>query len=584
MSNYFEYQDFAKVDRANIALSANADLQTGSDIEQLRNGIEPYQYATLEKDVYITAKPKVLATENDRLGFLTSAVSDENGNANVTIVVDLNSYFTISGITLGCVNKLADVTITYSNVTNVTLREENFTGEDIKDTLQFFNMASEGVRYVKITVKKTEKPNVFVGIYRIDLGSVRIFDGANLIDAELNSHYSVDGSTIEYDTLNLNIFHEDETEYMFTKRQPIVYKDENGKVLHKFYVEKGEQGTDNTISLTAYDSVSLLESKFLGGIYGFEDVHTGEKGAPYSFNKLLADIFSNTGVEYLTEGTDDISVTGYIPICTRRKALALLCKGTNVRCVKQGGVLVFKPISSGNDVNYDDTVIVENPTVKTSQKVGKLTILNHNYKKSNEEVELFNWYLKRGENTMQLIEFSEPVWKIRAYEVTGVDKDGFDIVSDRDLQDDLTFYHAPIGDGQDAGDETACNYCVIKNNTLANKIIIKGYKISDNTDDFVVSRNSFDVNADYDEITVEDVTITSGIEDVGKFLFATANQKTEQDFEVVEVNRPQVGDNVNTSLVNSPVDIESDKGNINYNIKITAVTDDLSGVYRVVAE
>lgn len=579
MSNYFEYQDFAKVDRADIALSTNADLQAGSDIEQLRNGIEPYQYATLEKDVYITAKPKVLATENDRLGFLTSAVSDENGNANLTIVVDLVASFTLPGITLGCVNKLADVTITYSNVTNVTLREENFTGEDIKDTLQFFNMASEGVRFVKITINKTEKPNRFVGIYRIDLGSVRVFNDTNLIEAEVNSHYSVDGSTIEYDTLNLSIFHEDDTEYMFTKRQPIVYKDSKGNILHKFYVAKGEHSSDNTISLTAYDSVALLESKFLGGIYGFE----GEN--PYPLNSLLADVFNGTGVEYRTEGTGDISVTGYIPICTRRKALALICKGTNVRCVKQGGVLVFKPVSSGNNVDYYDTVIVENPTVKTSQKVGRLTVLEHNYKKSNEEVELFNWYLKQGENTMQLIEFSEPVWQIRAYEVTGVDEEtGLDVVSESDLKDRLTFYHAPIGDGSEPGDENACNYCIIRNNTLSNKIIIKGWKISDNTDNYVVSRNSFDVNAEYDEITVEDVTVTSGIEEVGKFLFANANQKTEQDFEVVEVDRPQVGDNINTSLVNSPVVIETDKGDVNYNIKISSITDDLSGVYRVVAE
>jgi hypothetical protein len=579
MSNYFEYQDFAKVDRADIALSANADLQTGSDIEQLRNGIEPYRYASLEKDVYNTAKPKVLATNTDKFGFLTNTVSDENGNANLTIVVDLVASFTLPGITLGCINKLADVTITYSDTNNDTIREENFTSDYIKDTLQFFNMASEGVRFVKITVNKTEKPNVFVGIYRIDLGSVRVFNDTNLIEAEVNSHYSVDGSTIEYDVLKASVFYEDDTEYMFTKRQPIVYKDENGKVLHKFYVEKGESGTDNTISLTAYDSISLLESKFLGGIYGFEDATS------YPFNQLLADIFSGTGVEYRTEGTNDISVTGYIPICTRRKALALICKGTNVRCVKQGGVLVFKPVSSGNNVDYDDTVIVENPTVKTSQKVGRLTMLEHNYKRSNEEVELFNWYLKQGENTMQLIEFSEPVWKINAYEVTGFDEvTKLDIVSNRDLREELTYYHAPIGDGQEPGDENACNYCIIKNNTLANKIIIKGWKISDNTDDYVVSRNSFDVNADYDEIVVEDVTITSGIADVGKFLFANANQKTEQDFEVVEVDRPQVGDNINTSLVNSPVVIESDKGNINYNIKITAVTDNLSGVYRVVAE
>lgn len=575
MSNYFEYQDFAKVDRAGIALSSPALLQEGSDIEQLRYGVEPYDYASFNQNAYITAKPKRLASVTDKFGFLTSNVSNANGLLTTEITIDLNTTVTLPGITLGCYNLLSSVTIAYGNAGGVTIREETFDSEYITEKLQFFNMVGEGVRFIKITIHSTANPYSFIGIYRIDLGSLRIFDETNLIGAEVNSYFSVDGSTIEYDTAKLKIFHEDNVEYTFLKKQPVIYKDDNGNIINRFFIESGESENEYISTLKCYDSIASLEGKFLGGKYGFGN------SEPYPFNQLLEDILGGLGIKYFTAGTEDIFLKGYIPICSKRKALAMICRGSNVRCFKSSGNLLFMPASLSGDSVYSDSEIVENPSIKRKQTIGKLIVTEHNYEISNEEVELHNWYLQKGEETGQIVEFSQPVWKVVPYEVTGTDPEtGMDVV---EPSTKVTFLEYP------SKSNTIANYVKIGRLSTTNKVILKGYRISDNTDKVVVGRPTFDVNAEYAEEIVDDITITSGIEAVANYLFALKNTKTKQTFEVVDVERPIVGNNVVTALIDGPVDVQvadeaGDITEITRDFKISSVKDDLSGVYKVVVE
>ena len=585
MSNYFEYQDFAKVDRAEIALSSSDMLQEGSDIEQLRYGVEPYDYASFNQNAYITAKPKRLASATDKFGFLTSAVSGANGETDVEITITLPSTYTLSGITLGCVNLLSSVTISYANAGGVTIREETFDSEYITEKLQFFNMVGEGVRFIKITIHSTESPYSFIGVYRIDLGSLRIFDETNLIGAEVNSYFSVDGSTIEYDTAKLKIFHEDNVEYAFLKKQPLVYKDSSGKVINKFFIESGESENEYISTLKAYDSIANLEGKFLGGKYGFGN------SEPYPVMSLLDDILGDTGVSYNPIGINNIYVTGYIPICTKRKALAMLCRGTNIRCFKSGSSLAFMPFSLTDTEEYTDNEIVENPLIKRKQTIGRLNVAEHNYEISNEEVELYNWYLQKGENTEQIVEFSQPVWKVVPYEVTRTDTEtGMDVV---EPSTNITFLEYP------SKSNNIANHVKIGRLNTANKVVLKGYKINDNTTQIVASRDSFDINAEYAEKSIDDITLIKTVVDNGKnkkqtqgianTLFAIESTKVKQTFEVVEVEMPKAGKNVKTSLFESPVivTVADKKGNTSgvvRNIKISSVKDDLSGVYKVVAE
>ena len=605
--NYFEYQDYPKIDRSQVVITTDLELQTGSSIEQLKEGVKPYDYASFEKDAYITDKPKELAPSNALLGLVSKEISNKNGwfieeGYFPYIEIDLNGAYLFTGITIGLINEIdyIDVTVIYSDGGKNT--RAFFPYLLSKSNLKYLSiegMASKGIVKVKIRFRQTVLPYRFLGVYRIELGRTVIFDATNLVDANVVTHYDVDGSTIQYDVAELTIFTgENDSEYLFQKKQPIVYKDADGKTLHKFYVENGENNDDATASLTAYDSVSLLEDEYLGGIYGFTVKEpTGtllEIVAPtITFENLVNDILKGTEVEYeISESIKDIELSGYIPICTRRKALVLILKGTNTRIVKREGKLLFKPINEAESVVYGKSNVGENPNISKSSKIGKLTVLEHKYQKDTEPIDLYNWYLKQGDNTMQLIKFDEPVYKVLAYEVTGTDENGFDIINPVSSTN-ITFYHAPISGGSEDGDENVCNHCIIKSCNTSNRVVLKGRKIIDDTNDNIYyQRTDIDNNADYEDIVIEDVTITaidSGVKEVAKTLFAIESQRQTEDFVVVEVDRPNVGDNVSTPMIESPVsfgayDKDGNRVGIDYNVKIVETEDNLSGVYRVVAK
>lgn len=590
--NYFEYQDFPKLDRSGINISTSEQLQSNSNVEQLKHGVKSYDYASFEKDAYITSHPKVLMPSNAKLGVVEKTTTDNSGRGELLLYFNLSSNsISFSGITIEFVNIPKRIMISYYGTDGAFQKNESFYPTSKKE---FFSFPAEATGEVHLYLYDTQKPHHFLGVTRVEFGQTVVFDATNLVDASVISHYDVDGSTLQYDVAELTIFTgENDSEYLFQKKQPVVYKDDEGNTLHKFYIENGNNNDDATANLTAYDSISLLEDEYLGGIYGF---NTGMTEAPKTTYKTLIDgVLSGTGVEYeISESIKDIELSGYIPICTRRKALVLILKGTNTRIVKREGKLLFKPINEAESVVYTKSNVAENPSVSKTSKIGKLTVLEHKYQKGTEPVDLYNWYLKQGNNTMQLIKFDRPVYKILAYEVTGTDENGFDIIdTSSGSSTNVTFYHAPISGGSDEGDENICNHCIIKSCNTSNKVVIRGWEIlDDSNDNTYYQRANVDSNADYEDIVVEDVTITAtdgGVKEVAKTLFAIESQRETEDFLVVEVDRPSVGDNVSTPMIESPVSVgtydkDGNRVDVDYNVKIVETEDNLSGVYRMVAK
>lgn len=590
--NYFEYQDYPKIDRSQVVITTNLELQTGSSVEQLKEGVKPYDYASFEKDAYITSEPKKLAPLNPMLGLISKEVSDNYGyiSPSPRIEIKLNDYYSFSGITIGLVNNINTISVRYADISGATIKSKSFSP---KSKLEFLDFPAERVARIDIELLST-KPYHFMGVNRIDLGQRRIFDASNLVDANITTHFDVDGSTIQYDVAELTIFTgENVNDYLFQKKQPIIYKDADGKTLHKFYIENGENKDDGTSVLTAYDSISLLEDEYLGGIYGFIVKKDVVEAPLITYQALVDDILSDTGIDYeISDNIKDVLLFGYIPICTRRKALATVLKGTNTRIFKTGGKLIFKHINDANEISLTKNKIAENPSIETSTKISKLTVLSHNYQKDTETVDLYNWYLQQGDNTMQMIKFSQPVYKIQAYEVVDTDENGNDILSESQSTS-VNFYQAPILGGIEEGDDNVCSYCIIKSCYTSNKVVIKGWKILDDTEGMAYfQRTDIDPNADYEEIIVDDVTITyvgGDVGEVAKVLYALETQNKTQEFMIVETELPIVGSNINTPMVQSPMsvnayDIRGEIKEITHNVKILEVEDNLSGVYRVVAK
>ena len=496
---YFRYSDFAVGAKENASYSINKELQEGSTLTQLSVGVKPYDFASLEYNSYITSKPKTLYNFQQNLGLLTSDVSDENGffNNPIVLIAVFSTHFSMTGITINSKNIIKNITISafsdeeqVANQTFSSIEKENF-----------YPINIELANKIVFTISQINEPNHFFGIFNIEYGKMRLLNDETSVNAEITNNFSVLGDTLEYDTLDLTVIDPKKEDYLFQRKQPIDFVVEK-TAEYRFYVDNGTELDDNTVQVLAYDEIASLEDDFFGGVYN-----------NYAFNSLIADILSGTTVNFETKNTDNITLSGYLPISSRRKALQTVLQGSNIRCYK-GEKLVFKPLETRiNDIVFNETNIINKPQKNKKQEIKSLTIKKHNYSKGTEETELYHWYISTTENVR--ITFSAPMHSLKAYEVTGVDENGNDIVSETQSQN-VTFV------------ESGANYCIVSNKS-SNKIVIKGLEYVDSTVNYVKNNPLIAINEVYEEKTVE-LTISSNPQEVCNLLYDLYSRKNSIKF------------------------------------------------------
>lgn len=507
---YFKYLDLAVGAKDTAVYSINAELQTGSNLEDLRIGVQPYEYASFEQNAYLTSEPKKIYNFQQGLGLLTSIISDERGNFEnpLELVANFPAYHSMTGIAIHSRNIILNIEI-------IAYRDDIEVARGVFSALQnqqFYNIPIDLANKIVFVIRKINEPHHFFGIYNIEYGRTRTFDDVNSIEAEISSCFSVRGDKLEYDTLDLVVINPEKENYLFQRKQPLEFiKGENAQ--SAFYVDNGTENQNNTVRVVAYDFVSNLEEEFLGGIY-----------TNYPFNDLLRDIIGTSGIEYETENTNDIVLSGYLPIQSRRKSLQDILIGSNIRCYK-GKKVVFKPISTTlQEVTFNRSNILSNPAIIKNQEVRSVIVKKHNYSKgSGEETEAYNWYINTNEDVT--ITFSQPFHSLKAYEVTGVDSDGNDIVSSSESQN-VTFL------------ERSANYCIVRN-TSSNKIVIKGKNYVDSTVNFKKTNPYLLASEIYGDQVIE-LKISSNPQVICDLLYELYSRKNSIRFKTL--TKPKVGE------------------------------------------
>ena len=515
---YFRYDDIVVGAKEQATFSTDTELQPGSTVESLKEGVTPYDFASLETDTYITATPKRLA-DDEPLGLVSTIVSDENGefpdNTSVAPVISIvfeETFITTYGITIYAANILHKVVVRL-NVWNdgspeILTYTFNATQKD-----EFFSWPAAQTKSIYIFFSAIDRPGAFLRVYNIELGRMVVFDDANTISAQVHTTFSLTGESIEYDTLDLQVLYDQVRGFFFQRRQPLAFIGSDGQTKQTFYVDQGEtvetsEGSQRayTAKISAYDIIASMEDTFLGGMYNNVPVST-----------LLADIMGD--VPYTLQGADGMTMTGYIPITTRRQALALVCRGCNLRPYR-GASMTIKPIETSAVSIYARNNIVDAPTVDAQQEQVSVTLKEHNYSKGTEEKELYHWYISK--TSPATITWSAPVHSVKAYEVTGVDENGNDIVSETESTA-VTF--------------TArnANYCTVTN-TSDNKIVLKGLLYVDSTVEHTKSEEQSQAYDTVNTVTIEDQTILSDAEDVLDVLYNAYTRSATVSCQYVDVS------------------------------------------------
>lgn len=552
---FFKYLDFsasaangATFDIARVALQNGFDTASGS-VSKVFSGAGNQDFMSFEPQWFnLNEKIALFGQTGIAKGVITAYRSDSNGlfvdgesNFPFKIEISLKGYYSMSGLTIKSRNVIKSLKIEAFR-DNESVASGQFVGSEKEE---FFPLVIEDANNITLTVEQVE-PLSFIGIWGIEFGTAREFGDESIISASVSKLYSLTAKSLEYDTLDLTVLDPQRGDYLVQNKQTIDFC-VGDKPIERFYANQGAENGDNTTTIQAYNVVSIFEAQTLGGFTG--------GGASLVIERLLNPL----GYNMLDiDAANAPTIDGYLPICSIREALQYIAIGSGLRFSSQDGIdnnrcLLAEPVPTAPEetaIEYTEENIVGTPKYDKTDLVKSVTLKLHKLSQVKDTEELYHWYIAKNKKVK--ITFSSPHSNLKAYEVTGHNVDGDDLVAETPSKN-VTF------------EKKEANYCVVVNKS-SNKIVIVGNKYEDTTVEYVSKSAELADNDEASEVSYETYICTDDPQAICDELLEQNNRRTKITFSTLD--RPKIGKAYNIL------------GKV---MVITKVTDTLTGVYEVEA-
>ena len=172
-----------------------------------------------------------------------------------------------------------------------------------------------------------------------------------------------------------------------------LYRDGQLLAAH-FITESSREGKDD-YTFSCQSAIGLLEDSFLGGIY---------EETP--LEQLLDDILVSWSYQ-LDDAFAGQTITGYLPICTRREALQQVAFAIGAVVTTQGGDAIrLMPLPERISGTFGADRIFSGAKVETAARIAQFEVTAHRYIPSTESQTLLDDEFLEGEDLF--ISFEEP--------------------------------------------------------------------------------------------------------------------------------------------------------------------------------
>ncbi len=388
--------------------AANFASDTGqefSQTQQLGEGVADIPWVTLEPGSWsLDGTGQLLPDTPDRIGWWSREPSNANGVLlrPPAITVTFPQLYTAAGLTFR-----------FSPSTNQWCRKLEvawYRGDLLLDLVSARPTAADwalthGVAdfdRVEIRFEETNTPFHFVKLQQLQIGRVMVFMGDELVKVRLLNEVDPSLSTLPVDTMTVEIRDRKGRDLQPEKGQLVrLYRD--GVQLATHYVTDAQRQSRQNYRLHCQSAVGLLEDSFLGGIYEEYPVEHLLQAVLDGFPFSLDPAFSGE------------TVTGYLPVCTRRQALQQIAfaLGAVVTTKGDGSIRLQLPEESVSNF-FDADRIFSGANLKRTFPVAAVELLTHSYIPDGERKALLNETAVFGENV--LFVFSEPYYD---YQIAG---------------------------------------------------------------------------------------------------------------------------------------------------------------------
>ena len=383
---------------------SSTNIQSFSTANNIKTDPEEIKYSTLEKNYFILDGSFTNMPANvSNVGYWS--LSRTGNNKSFTTPITLTITFTENHSSVGLTLSFSEYSycthlkISYYNSSNTLLTEEDF----YPDSPEYF-CEDEAVNYRKIiiTFYSTNEAHRYIKLYKILYGRTIVFEGDNLISADIVEELDPLSNELSINTLDFvcfatddrfNILNPQGAYLTFQKTQPLkAYRVENGTTtdMGTFYLDSWENESQKSMKMQGIDLIGILDkSEFNGGIYEEKDAED-----------LIEDIFATANItNYTIQDITGETLTGYLPICTCREALqqVLFSLGAVADCSRSATINIYKlaPAPTPPEIE-SDVVLQDTKEIKQGEIVTGVQVTTHSYKLKRETETLYEENLAQG--------------------------------------------------------------------------------------------------------------------------------------------------------------------------------------------
>lgn len=528
---------------SNLSVSNSQDFSILSELK--RANLPEKKYSTLEKNHFVLdGKSENMGDNITEVGYWSKEMSDANGELNQPPVMTINftQVHTSIGLTL-TFSKFAycnNLKIQYYDSNNTLISENSYYPDDYE---YFCEGTVANYKKIIITFYSTNIPYRYIKLYKILYGQAVLFEGDNLINANLLEQVNLLSDEISINTLDFTVYSDDDRFNILNpqgiyktlqQRQELnVYQSKNGELnnMGTFYIDNWQSKNDNKMEFSGIDLIGLLDkTNFDGGIYN-----------NVTAENLITQIFNSAGFtsEYFTiqDELKNILLTGYIPVCTHREALqqVLFTIGAIANCARTDIIKIeeVEEIENPNQIPSGN-VFKGTKEIEQGEIITGVLLQAHNYSQGTEQKKLFEGSLSAGTHK---IVFNNPTHNVTC---TG-------------------------GTIQSSN----ANSVIISVSSNTN-VVVQGYEYIDSTQDIFVGNSSLAGNEKSNVLKIDSVYLinSSNAEAIGQRVIDYYNGKYTTKFKYV-LDDEKTADNVI---------LDEQYGNI-LNGFITELDIDLTGGY-----
>lgn len=462
-------------------LSVN-DKQDFVDLNDLKkDDIEEIKYGTCEKNQFaLDGTFELMPDILDNMCWWSNIMSNENGVFETPLVLEIGFNDTHSSLGLTFIfSKAGDycnnLNIKYYDLNDNLISDVNFTPDNYKYVC---NNIVENYKKLVITFYSTNNPLRYLKLYKILYGAEKVFEGDNLISADILEEVDLLSSELSINTLDFTVYSADD-EFniinpkglysLLQQRQRLqvtetIINENKEKDMGTFYLDTWVNEKDKTMKIGAIDLIGVIDkTDFNGGIY-----------TNITFENLIKEIMSSVNLtedDYeIQEELKNITLAGYLPICSHRSALqqAVFAVGAIADCSRSSKIKIYTTENSENHNIIEKTNIFQGTKkIEQNELVTGVSIIAHNYSKSNEVEEVYKGELESG---ITRIQFNDPVCNLTC--------NGGTII------------------------ESNCNYAIVSCNT-SKEVIISGNKYIDNQQIYMVEIESLSTSQKQNTLKIE---------------------------------------------------------------------------------